>query len=111
MIDRKEYKKAYAKSYNQAHRSELQVKRKLYLKAKSILKRKNIHCDGYVIHHCFGYDDPTRFIYISKQLHTKIHKFLRNNNIDETNSHWRQIRDIVNRYKEFKYISCEYWFC
>ena len=66
----------------------------------------NLHIDGYEIHHCFGYEDPSKFIYISKSLHSKIHQYLRDNNIDASTDHWMHIRDIVNSTDEFMYIKC-----
>ena len=66
----------------------------------------NLKISSYEIHHCFGYDDPSKFIYCSKELHLKIHQFLRDNNIDADTDHWMAIRDIVNNSNEFVYIKC-----
>ena len=97
------YKKAYAK--NEVN-SLGQTKNSIRLKSRQILKQMNLNIHGYEIHHCFGYEDPSKFIYISKSLHLKIHQFLRDNNIDAGSDHWTAIRDIVNSADEFMYIKC-----
>ena len=118
----KEDIKSYQKAYRQAHKEHIKAYDKAYKKAdvnslgqtkdyirkKSwyILKQINLKIPGYEIHHCFGYEDPSKFIYISKSLHLKIHQFLRDNHIDADNDHWMKIRDIVNDTDEFMYIKC-----
>ena len=118
----KESEKAIMKAYNQAHKEEYNAYMKAYKKAdvnslgqtkesirkKSIriLKKSGIKIPGYQIHHCFGYEDPSKFIYCSKELHLKIHQFLRDNNIDAETDHWMTIRDLVNSTDEFLYIKC-----
>ena len=129
----KESQKEYMKSYYQAHKEQLkeytkawkeankdkvkaynrsdvnslgQTKNSIRVKSQSILKKSGIKIPGYQIHHCFGYKDPSKFIYISKALHLKIHKYLRDNNIDADTDHWMAIRDIVNATDEFMYIKC-----
>ena len=101
----KEEAKAYMKSYLKSDVNSLgQTKSSIRTKSKRILKRMNLHIDGYEIHHCFTYDDPSKFIYISRALHLKIHQFLRDNNIDASSDHWMAIRDLVNSSDEFVYI-------
>ena len=125
--DRKEYKKAYYQAHKEEHKAYMkawreankehtkdyqkqdvnslgQTKKSIRKKSWYILKQMNLHIPGYQTHHCFGYEDPTKFIYISKELHLKIHQFLRDNNIDADSDHWMQIRDIVNSTDEFTYI-------
>ena len=114
----KEKAKAYQKAYRQANKEKVkaymqsdvnslgQTKASIRLKSLSILKQMNLHIDGYEIHHAFGYNDASKFIYISKELHLKIHSFLRDNNIDADSDHWFQIRDLVNSTDEFIYIKC-----
>ena len=94
--DYKEYKKADVNSKGQTKHSIRQ-------KSQHILKKMNLNIPGYEIHHCFGYDDPTKFIYISKSLHLKIHQFLRDNNITADSDHWMQIRDMVLHCNEYFY--------
>lgn len=114
------YMKAYMKAYYQAHNDQVKAYGKEYMrsdvnslgqtkasirkKSWRILKQMNLHIDGYEIHHCFGYDDPSKFIYCSRSLHLKIHQYLRDNNIDASRDHWMHIRDIVNSTDEFVYI-------
>ena len=112
----KEERKAYKKAWSKSHRQEsykyqnsdvnsLGVsKNNIRNKSKYILKKMKLKIPGYEIHHCFGYEDPTKFIYISKSLHHKIHQYLRDNNIAADSDHWMQIRDIVNNTDEFTYI-------
>ena len=113
-----EHYKAYQKAYMKEHREENkaymksdvnslgQTKKYIRQKSRYILKKMNLNIPDYEIHHCFGYEDPSKFIYISKSLHLKIHQFLRDNKISADTDHWMQIRDIVNDTDEFMYIKC-----
>ena len=104
---RKPYYQAYMKEYNKTDVNSLgQTKASIRKKSRQILKQMHLHIDGYETHHCFGYEDPSKFIYISKALHRKIHNYLRDNNIDASSDHWMQIREIVNSTDEFMYIKC-----
>lgn len=106
--EHKEEAKAYAKSYNKAHKKERkaytkadvnslgQTKQSIRLKSIRILKKSGIKIPGYENHHCFGYDDPSKFIYCSKELHLKIHQFLRDNNIDADSDHYEQIKHLLD---------------
>lgn len=69
-----------------------------------ILDKCHTKLPGYEIHHCFGYEDPEKFIYIHKSLHLKIHQFLRDNHISADSDHWSNIRDLVNSCEEYTYI-------
>lgn len=110
----KVYKKAWDasnkdkhKAYQQSDVNSLgQTKESIRKKSRQILKKMNLNIPGYEIHHCFTYDDPNKFIYISKSLHLKIHQYLRDNNIDAGKDHWMDIRDLVNSTDEFMYIKC-----
>lgn len=103
----RDYMKAYIKSYQKSDiNANGETKGSIRQKSRAILKRMHLHIDGYEIHHCFGYEDPSKFIYISKALHLKIHKYLRDNNIDASSDHWMSIRDLVNDTDEFTYIKC-----
>jgi len=82
------------------------TKNSIRSKSLKILKQINLKLPDYEIHHCFGYEDANKFIYISKSLHLKIHQYLRDNNISADTNHWMQIRDIVNNTDEFTYIRC-----
>lgn len=68
-------------------------------------KRHHTKIKDYEIHHCFGYDDPSRFIYIPKSLHGKIHRYLRINNIDADSNHYDYIKYMINECDEYTYIS------
>ena len=103
----KEHCNEYMKDYTKADVNSLgQTKQSIRLKSKYILKKMNLNIPGYEIHHCFGYEDPSKFIYISRALHRTIHQYLRDNNIDASNDHWMAIRDLVNSTDEFMYIKC-----
>ena len=112
--ERKEYKKTYYQAhkeyYKEYTKSDLnslgETKHSIRLKSQSILNQMNLKIPGYEIHHCFGYEDPSKFIYISKSLHLKIHQFLRDNKISADTDHWMAIRDLVNSTDEFMYIKC-----
>lgn len=81
-------------------------KSQIRVQSGKILDRIHSKLQGYEIHHCFGYDDPNRFIYIPKNLHTQIHRLLRDNNIPADSDHWNVIRDLVNSCEEYTYIRC-----
>ena len=116
----KEENNAYQKAYSQSHNEEKNAYMKSYLKSdvnslgesknnvrtksRQIRKQMNLHIPGYEIHHCFGYEDPSKFIYCSRSLHRKIHQYLREHDIDASRDHWMQIRDLVKRSDEFVYI-------
>ena len=121
--ERKSYQKAYReehkdymKAYKKAHREEYNGYQKAYTKLDTnslgqtkqnvrvkssyylfnVLKHFKI--DGYEIHHCFGYEDYKKFIYIPRELHLEIHKFLRDNGIDADSNHYAQIEHIIINY-------------
>lgn len=68
-------------------------------------KKHHTKLKGYEIHHCFGYDDPTKFIYIPKSLHNKIHQLLRDKNLDADSNHFNYIVHLINECSEYTYIS------
>lgn len=74
--------------------------------SRYILYKNHAKLDGYEIHHCFGYEDPSKFIYIPKKLHLKIHQLLRDKKISADSDHWDAIRDLVNSCEEYTYIKC-----
>ena len=113
--EHREERNAYQKAYNQSHREE----RNAYMKSdtnsqgntkNSIRKKsssylfnvlKHTKLEGYEIHHCFGYDDYKKFIYIPKELHLQIHQFLRDNGISADTDHYNQISQLI-----INYIKC-----
>lgn len=112
--------KAYRKKYLAEHREECNARKKKHLSenlnrngvtkhqirvlSRRFLNRSHSNLTGYEIHHCFGYEDPNKFIYIPKTMHQQIHKILRDNNIPADSDHWNVIRDIVNSYEGYTYI-------
>ena len=110
--DSKEYKKAW----RQAHREEHNAYKKSYNKSdtnslgqtKNSIRTKSIRylfntlrhtkVEGYEIHHCFGYNDYRKFIYIPKELHLQIHQFLRDNEIDADSDHYSRIEHLIVNY-------------
>ena len=101
----KEEYNAYIQAYNRSDVNSLgETKNSIRSKSINILKKSGIKIPGYEIHHCFTYDDPSKFIYISRSLHRKIHQYLREHNIDASSDHWMPIRDLVNSSDEFVYI-------
>ena len=102
-----EANKERAINYKKCNLNSLgKTKHSIRSKSCEILKKMNLKLPDYEIHHCFGYEDANRFIYISKSLHLKIHQYLRDHNISADSNHWMQIRDIVNAADEFTYIRC-----
>ena len=69
-----------------------------------ILDKCHAKLPNYEIHHCFGYDDAEKFIYIPKSLHLQIHQLLRDKNIPSDSDHWNYIRELVNSCEEYTYI-------
>ena len=127
--------KEYKKAWNQEHREEIKAyqkaweqankeERKAYNKSdtnslgqtkNSIRKKsrnylfnvlKHTKMDGYEIHHCFGYEDYKKFIYIPKSLHLEIHQFLRDNGIDADSDHYSKIAHLVVAWDGYVYIKC-----
>lgn len=105
--NREEFNKRM-KRYYQNHREEVlayrksdlnslgQTKDSIRKKSQSILKKSGIKIPDYEIHHCFTYNDPSKFIYCSKELHLKIHQFLRDNKIDADSDHYEQIKHLLD---------------
>ena len=100
------------KVYHEAHREEINEYARVYYKndinshgkSKGIIRSKSLYylnkygtkIPGYQIHHCFTYDDPSKFIYCSKETHLKIHQFLRDNKIDADSNHYKQIKHLLD---------------
>ena len=91
------YKNAYATKYYKSELNSLgKTKASIRNKSRYILKKMHLHLDGYEIHHCFGYEDPSKFIYCSREIHVKIHQFLRDNNIEADSDHYEQIKHLLD---------------
>lgn len=93
-------KKYQAKELNQYGKTKNSIRGL----SNKILKSVHSKLSGYEIHHCFGYEDPDKFIYIPKSLHAKIHQLLRDKKIPADSDHWFAIRDLVNSCEEYTYI-------
>ena len=86
-----------SKAYHQSDVNTLgQTKNSIRTKSRYYLSKHGIKIPGYEIHHCFTYDDPSKFIYCSKETHLKIHQFLRDNNIDASSDHYEQIKHLLD---------------
>ena len=112
----KEEQKAYKKAWKEAHKEEYKANQNSYQKAykqsdlnslgqskhnirsksRRYLVKYGTKIPGYQIHHCCTYDDPTKFIYCSKEIHLKIHQFLRDNNLDADSNHYEQIKHLLD---------------
>lgn len=72
--------------------------------SRYVLFKNHAKFPDYEIHHCFGYEDQNKFIYIPRTLHQMIHQLLRDNNIPADSNHWYSIRDLVNSWEGYTYI-------
>jgi len=103
-----EYQREYHKKYKKVDLNS-SGKTKDYIRVRSnqiLFKQcKHTRLEGYEIHHCFGYDDPSRFIYIPRNLHRAIHALLRDNNIDVDSNHYKYIANMINECTEYTYLS------
>ena len=104
----REYQKGYQKEYRKKDlNSDGKTKDSIRFQSNKILfkQRKHTKLKDYQIHHAFGYNDPSKFIYIPKSLHYKIHQYLRDNNIDADSNHYDYIKHMINECEEYTYIS------
>lgn len=93
----KAYQNLYQKAYYKSDLNSLgQTKSSIRIKSQRYLKKYGTKIHGYEIHHCFTYDDPTKFIYCSKEIHLKIHQYLRDNTIDADSNHYEQIKHLLD---------------
>ena len=114
----REEKNARAKAWQQTHKEELraynksdtnslgQTKESVRCMSNQYLFKtlKHTKLKNYEIHHCFGYEDYKKFIYIPKSLHLQIHQFLRDNNIDADTDHYNKIVHLIIACEEYVYI-------
>ena len=104
---KKEYK-ARMKAYNQAHKKENReykmndvnslgnTKDSIRSKSKYYLKKYGNKIPGYEIHHCCSYTEPYKFIYCSKEMHSLIHSYLRQHNIEADSDHYDLIKHLLD---------------
>lgn len=101
----REEKKAYMNAYKKSDTNSLgQTKNSIRFKSSCYLFKTLNHTKlkGYEIHHCFGYDDYKKFIYIPRELHLQIHQFLRDNKIDADSNHYSKIEHLIVNYLKLK---------
>lgn len=100
----KEHQKEYQKKdLNSTGKTKVNIRSQ----SRYILFKQHQHTkfNDYEIHHCFSYEDPSKFIYIPKSLHEKIHQYLRDNNIAAEINHYEYIKYMINECEEYTYIS------
>lgn len=95
----------YMKEYNRDESNYIRHKARTTSRYILFKQRQHANIKGYEIHHCFGYNDPSKFIYIPRSLHKAIHRFLKENNINANTDHYKYIVDIINESTEYTYIS------
>ncbi len=95
---RKKKERAENRNKNGVTKSQIRVE------SGRILDKCHTKLSGYEIHHCFGYEDPNKFIYIPRELHLKIHQLLIDKKIQSDSNHWNLIRELVNECNEYTYI-------
>ena len=101
----REYQRGYMKKWKAEDLNNNGVtKNRIRHESGRILDNCHTKLPGYEIHHCFGYEDPNKFIYIPKSLHLQIHQLLRDKKIPADSDHWFAIRDLVNSCEEYTYI-------
>ena len=100
----KDYYQAHKEEYNEMNKSYIksdlnslgQTKNSIRKKSQSYLSKYGTKIPGYEIHHCCTYTEPYKFIYCSKEMHLKIHQYLRDNNIDADTEHYEQIKHLLD---------------
>lgn len=87
----------YSKAYKKADLNSLgQTKHRIRKKSRMYLSKYGTKIKGYEIHHCCTYDEPYKFIYCSKYIHLKIHKYLREHNIAVDSNHYKYIKHLLD---------------
>lgn len=93
----KKYRKKYAPSYYKSDvNSEGKPKESIRRMSRYYLSKHGKKIPGYQIHHCCTYNEPYKFIYCSKEIHLKIHQYLRDNNIPADSDHYEQIKHLLD---------------
>jgi hypothetical protein len=98
----------YSTAYYEAHKEEIKAynredvnssgkpKKSVRNKSNYYLKKYGTKIPGYEIHHCCTYNEPYKFIYCPKELHSSIHVYLREHNIDADSEHYEQIKHLLD---------------
>lgn len=93
----KEHAIAYAINYMKNDVNSFgESKNSIRKKSQRYLNKYGTKIPGYQIHHCCTYDDPTKFIYCSKEMHNLIHAYLRQHNLDADSDHYKYIKHILD---------------
>ena len=93
----KEHYRDYNKAYHKVDVNSLgQSKHNIRCISNQYLNKHGTKIQGYQIHHCCTYTEPYKFIYCSKEIHLKIHQYLRDNNIDADSDHYEQIKHLLD---------------
>ena len=103
--EHQEERQDYMRKYNAKNLNSIGVRKSnIREMSRKILEKCHSKLPGYEIHHCFGYEDAEKFIYIPRELHLKIHQFLRDNNIPARIDHFNSIRELISSYTGYTYI-------
>ena len=96
----KEYYQAHKEEYRAYMQSDVnslgQTKKSIRQKSRRYLNKYGTKIHDYQIHHCCTYTEPYKFIYCSKEMHLKIHQYLRDNNIDADSDHYKYIKHLLD---------------
>ena len=108
----KEKMRAYMSAYYQEHTEHINAYMRSYRKvdlnsmglpkgnirmiSNIYLSKYGLKIPGYEIHHCCTYTEPYKFIYCSKDLHHRIHSYLREHNIDADTDHYDLIKHLLD---------------
>ena len=110
--EHKEELKAYMSAYYQEHKEQINEYMKSYrvidvnsvgfpkgnirTLSNNYLAKYGMKIPGYEIHHCCTYTEPYKFIYCSRDLHRRIHSYLREHNIDADTDHYDLIKHLLD---------------
>ena len=93
----RESNKEYMKAYNKSDINSFgNTKESIRKKSRRYLNKYGTKIPGYEIHHCCSYTEPYKFIYCTKEMHLKIHQYLRDNNIPADSNHFEQIKYLLD---------------
>ena len=103
-IKAKEYDKAWRKMHKEDIKAYIkadvnsigQTKHIIRQKSRRYLYKYGTKIKDYQIHHCCTYDEPYKFIYCSKEIHSLIHAYLRQHNIDADSDHYEYIKHLLD---------------
>lgn len=95
--EHKEHINAYMRSYRKVDLNSMGLpKGNIRMISNIYLSKYGLKIPGYEIHHCCTYTEPYKFIYCSKDLHHRIHSYLREHNIDADTDHYDLIKHLLD---------------